>query len=205
MKKIRLLLIEDNLLLRDGITAILKKAQDIEILSSSGLKKSTFVRILRLNPNMILLDMSLRSHNSLLIVATISKKFPDAKIIVMDLSPVKGDIMEFVKAGATGFILKDATPGDFIRTIRAVAAGGKVLPALMAESLFFQIAEQGVKGGESVFKDLLRFTGRELEVAKLVGEGVSNHEIAGRLDVPAGTVTSCIHNIMEKLSLHSRF
>lgn len=204
MKKIRLLLIEDNRLLREGITTILKKTQEIEILASAGIKHIT-LDMIQLDPNMILLDMGLRSHNSLRIVAKISKEFPDAKIIVMDLSPIKGDVIEFVEAGATGFLLKDDTPNEFIRKIRAVADGKNVLPGHLAEPLFFQIGKHVLKGGESDFKELLQFTDHEFNVVTLVSEGVSNHEIAERLDMPPGTVTSHINNIMEKLSLHTRF
>ncbi len=107
MKKIRLLLIEDNRLLRDGIIAMLKKQKDIKIISASGKNTDTVKKMQQLDPNMVLLDLGLRNQNSLTLIEVVKRDFPDAKVIVMDLAPVQGDINLFVKAGASGFILKD--------------------------------------------------------------------------------------------------
>ena len=112
MKKIRLLLIEDNRLLKDGILTILKPHKDIDIISSSGDGKNTLLKIKQLKPNVVLLDLGLRSQNSLHVVEIVKKDFPEAKIIVMDLAPVQADILQYVKAGANGFILKDASLKD---------------------------------------------------------------------------------------------
>src|ERR1035441_821745 len=109
MKKIRLLLIEDNRLLRDGIFSILKAHKDIVIIAASGDGKNSLAEIQKLKPNVVLLDLGLRSQNSLHVVENVKNDFPNAKIIVMDLVPVKGDILQFVKAGANGFFLKDAS------------------------------------------------------------------------------------------------
>ena len=113
MKKIRLLLIEDNRLLRNGILAILKPQKDIVIIAASVDGKDTLLKIKQLKPNVVLLDLGLRSQNSLHVVEIVKKDFPDAKIIVMDLAPVQADILQYVKAGANGFILKDASLNDF--------------------------------------------------------------------------------------------
>jgi len=136
MKKIRLLLIEDNRLLRDGILSILKTHKDIMIITASGDGKNTLLKIQQLKPNVVLLDLGLRSQNSLHVVEIVKKEFPQAKIIVMDLAPVQADILQYVKAGANGFILKDASLNDFLITIRTVAEGSTVLPPLLVDSLF---------------------------------------------------------------------
>ncbi len=107
MKKIRLLLIEDNRLLRNGIAAMLKKQDDIKIIAASGNSESTVTKIRLLKPNVILLDLGLSNQNSLAVVEFVKKDFPNAKVIVMDIAPLQGDINLFVKAGASGFILKD--------------------------------------------------------------------------------------------------
>ena len=109
MKKIRLLLIEDNRLLRDGIFSILKAHKDIVIIAASGDGKNSLAKIQQLKPNVVLLDLGLRSQNSLHVVEIVKKDFPQAKIIVMDLAPVQADILQYVKAGANGFILKDSS------------------------------------------------------------------------------------------------
>lgn len=204
MKKIRLLLIEDNRLLRDGIHSILKAHKDIVIIAASGDGKHTLLKIKELKPNVILLDLGLRSQNSLHVVEIVKKDFPDAKIIVMDLAPVQADILQYVKAGANGFILKDASLNEFLITIRTVAEGSTVLPPLLVDSLFSQIVDHAVREGKTKLKEAVRMTAREREVIVLLGEGLTNKEIAQKIHVSTYTVKSHIHNIMEKLALHTR-
>jgi DNA-binding NarL/FixJ family response regulator len=204
MKKIRLLLIEDNKLLHDGIIAMLKKQHDITIVSALENSKNTIKNIGHLKPDIILLDLGLRSRNSLTIVEIVKKDFPDAKVIVMDLAPVLGDINLFVKAGASGFILKDASPDDFLETIRAVAEGANVLPTNLTDSLFSEIVDRALKGGKIKLKEAVRMTKREREVIGLIGDGLSNKEIGQTLHVSNLTIKSHIHNIMQKLALHTR-
>lgn len=204
MKKIRLLLIEDNRLLRDGISSILKLHKDIVIIAASGDGKNTIEKIRQLKPNVVLLDLGLRSQNSLHVVEIVKRDFREAKIIVMDLAPVQADILQYVKAGANGFILKDASLNDLIITIRTVAEGSTVLPPLLVDSLFSQIVEYAVKDGKGKIEDAVRMTYREREVIGLLGEGMSNKEIGQKMHVSAFTVKSHIHNIMEKLALHTR-
>ena len=204
MKKIRLLLIEDNQLLRDGIIAILKPYKDIMIIAAPGNNKSTLANIQKLKPNVVLLDLGLRSQNSLYLVELVKKDFPEAKIIVMDLAPVQADILQYVRAGANGFILKDASLNDFLGTIRTVSEGSTVLPSLLVSSLFSQIVEQAVREGKSNLKTATRMTKREREVIGLLSDGMTNKSIGQKMHISTFTVKSHIHNIMEKLALHTR-
>ena len=204
MKKIRLLLIEDNRLLRDGILEILKSYKDIVIIAASGDGKNSFTKIQQLKPNVVLLDLGLRSQNSLHIVEIVKKDFPQAKIIVMDLAPVQADILQYVKAGANGFILKDASLNDFLITIRKVSEGSTVLPPLLLDSLFSQIVDHAVREGKPKLKEAVRMTKREREVIGLLSEGMSNRVIGQKIHISTYTVKSHIHNIMEKLALHTR-
>ena len=103
----------------------------------------------REQPDVLLLDVGLRDQDSLRVAATLKKDMPNAKIIVMDLVPVNEEIVEFVNAGVSGFVLKDATFDEFVATIRSVAAGEKVLPPRMTESLFSQIAKAAGNVGGS--------------------------------------------------------
>ena len=204
MKKIRLLLIEDNRLLRDGILSILKPYKDILIIAASGDGKNTLVKIKQLKPNVVLLDLGLRSLNSLQVVELVKTDFPLAKIIVMDLAPIQADILQYVKAGANGFILKDASLNELLITIRTVNEGATVLPPLLVDSLFSQIVEYAVREGKSNLKEAVRMTKREKEVITFLSEGMSNKEIGQKIHISTYTVKSHIHNIMEKLALHTR-
>ncbi len=204
MKKIRLLLIEDNRLLRNGILSIVKSQKDILAIAASGDGKSILFKIKQLKPDVVLLDLGLRSQNSLHVVEIVKRDFPKAKIIVMDLAPVQADILQYVKAGANGFILKDTSLKNFLYTLRAVAEGATVLPPVLADSLFTQIIEYAVKSDKLRVEDAVKMTKRESEVIMLLGEGKSNKEIAQKIHVSTYTVKSHIHNIMEKLALHTR-
>jgi DNA-binding NarL/FixJ family response regulator len=203
MKKIRLLLIEDNRLLRDGIFLILKSHKDIVIIAASGDGKNLLAKIQKLKPNVVLLDLGLRSQNSLRIVEIVKKEFPQAKIIVMDLAPVQADILQYVKAGVNGFILKDSSPNDFLTTIRTVSKGSTVLPSIHENSLFSQIVDHAVREGKPRLKEKIRMTKREREVIHGFCDGMSNKEISQKIHISAYNVKSHIHNIMEKLTLHT--
>jgi two-component system response regulator DegU len=207
MKRIRLLLIEDNRLLRDGITSMFKEHGDIRVVAAFGTNENIFQKMRNFKPNVMLLDLGLRGQNSLQLVKTVKTSSPAMKVIVMDLIPTQEDVLEFVRAGVSGFILKDATIEDFLRTIRSVAQGAKVLPSLLTGSLFSQIIEHavnGTRGTSSKLMESVRMTKRERQVIELVSDGMSNKEIAQMLHLSTYTVKSHVHNILEKLALRSR-
>ena len=121
----------------------------------------------------------------------------------MDVLPVHEDIVEFVHAGVSGFILKDATRDDLVNTIRAVAQGAHVLPPQMATTLVSHRERRGPPRGRPEALGV-RMTPREREVINLIAGGLSNKEIATRLVISTDTVKSHVRNIMEKLMLHTR-
>ena len=204
-EKIRILIIEDNPLLREGISSIIKRQSDIKVVSKPGGGKRTLQLIRDLKPNVLLLDLGLRSQSSLEIVKLVKSDFPETKVIVMSLVPTEGDMLVFVRAGVSGFVLKDATTADFLKTIRSVAHGKKILPSLMTGSLFSQIVDQAVNGAiPPRVIEAVRMTKRERQVIGLIADGLSNKEIANKLHLSTYTVKSHVHNILEKLLLRSR-
>ena len=204
MSKIRVLLIEDNRILREGICAMLNDQSDIRAIATSG-NEDALEKARKLKPQVVLLDLGLRSQSSLRVAETIKKKYPKAEIVVMDLIPVQAEVIEFVKAGVSGFILKDATIEDFLNTIRSVAEGKKVLPPPLTESLFSHIVEFAVQTGKADrLMKAVRLTRREHEVVDLISRGMSNKAIASELKIAVHTVKSHVHNTLEKLALQTR-
>jgi DNA-binding NarL/FixJ family response regulator len=198
---IKIAIIDDNRLVREALTAMLNRLPDVRVVSSDVADSASLAAT---KPDVLLLDVGLRDQDSLRVAATLGQENPDAKIIVMDLLPVNEEIMEYVNAGVSGFVLKDASFDEFIATIRSVATGKKVLPPRMTESLFSQIAKE-VDGQEPArVLEAVRMTPREREVIDLIGEGLSNKEIAQRLNIATHTVKSHVRNVMEKLALHTR-
>jgi len=205
MKKISVLVIEDNRLLREGISNIIKEQSDLKVTSAISDCVKALQNIRDSEPNIVLLDLGLRNQNSLQLVRVIKKEFVKVKIIVMDLVPSQEDILIFIQAGVSGFILKDATVDDFLRTIRSVADGNKILPPFLTETLFSQIVVKAVKElDHNKIIESVRMTKRERQVIDLVADGLTNKEIAQKLHLSTYTVKSHIHNILEKLALHTR-
>ncbi len=198
---INVAIIDDNLLVREGLAAMLNKLPDMRAVTSPTANAAFMAEA---KPTVLLLDVGLGEQDSLRVAAGLTKDSPNAKIIVMDLVPVSEDIAEFVNAGVSAFVLKDATFDEFVATIRAVAAGQKVLPPRMTESLFSQIAKDSDGRVSPQVLEAVRMTPREREVVDLIGEGLSNKEIAARLNIASHTVKSHVRNVMEKLALHTR-
>jgi two-component system nitrate/nitrite response regulator NarL len=182
---------------------MLKTQRDIQIIGASGNNKNTILETSKMKPNVILIDLGLRSQRSLQMVDMVKREFPEAKLIVMDLAPVKADILMFVKAGASGFILKESTFDEFLNTIRTVAEGAKVLPVNTSETLFTQIVDHAIRSGKPKLKEDMRLTKREQEIIQLLSDALSSKEIAQKLLVSPKTVKSQLQKILEKLELYA--
>lgn len=194
--------IEDNRLVREGITSLLNQLPDLRVVAGGDSDDTAVLG--GVPPQVVLLDLGLRNGDALRVAEKVRKGFPDSKIIVMDLLPLHEDIVEFVNAGVSGFIMKDATLDDLVRTIRSVAAGVNVLPPQMTGTLFSQIARDAVARGRPEVLESVRMTPRERQVINLIAEGLGNKEIASRLHIATHTVKSHVRNVMEKLMLHTR-
>jgi DNA-binding NarL/FixJ family response regulator len=204
MKQIKLVIIEDNRVLRDGLVATLKEIDGVKVLASAGSSR-TALEVMQLKPQVVLLNRGLQNQDCMQVIKKITKEAPDARLVVMDLMPGQTDVMEFVQAGVSGFILSNATLDDFVMTLRTVAKGEKVLPDSLTNSLFSQIVDNVVKAGKlPPLKEAVKMTRREKEVIALIGQGMSNKEIANNLNLATYTIKSHVHNILEKLALHSR-
>ena len=195
-------LIEDNRLVREGIAALLNQLPDLKVVAGEDSGSTSLLKAT--NPQVVLLDLGLQNGDSLRVAEKVRKEYPDSKVIVMDLLPVHEDIVEFVNAGVSGFIMKDATLEDLVSAIRSVAQGDRVLPPQMTRTLFSQIARDAVARGRPETLESVRMTPREREVINLIAEGLSNKEIAARLKLASHTIKSHVRNVMEKLTLHTR-
>lgn len=195
-------IIEDNRLVREGMTEMLNDLPDVKVVLAATSFDTTKLKDAK--PRVVLLDVGLQDRNSLRLAETVRLELTESRVIVMDLLPVHEEIAEFVNAGVAGFILKDATFDDFVGTIRSVAQGGRVLPPRMTGTLFSQIARAAVKRGADEALAEVRMTQREREVVGLIATGMSNKEIATRLSIATDTVKSHVRNIMDKLALRSR-
>lgn len=204
VQTISLVLIDDNRLLREGLATMIHSQPGYTVLAASADVDEALQKVRETKPDIVLLDFGLEDHDSLSLTATVRGEVPAARIIVMGLLPVQEDVANYVRAGASGFIMKDASFEEFFATIRAVAAGEEILPPALATSLFSQIVRNVSRVSKAQVLESVRLTNRERQVIGLLGEGLSNKEIATRMHVAVHTVKSHVHNVLEKLALHSR-
>ncbi len=201
---ISLVLIDDNRLLREGLALLMRKQPGFKVLAASADIDVALRAVHESKPTVVLLDFSLENDDALRVTGTVHQDVPEAKVIIMGLSTLQEDVADFITAGASGFIMKDATFEEFLTTIRTVAAGGEVLPPELTASLFSQIATLAVRKRKPKTLDSVGLTERERQVIDLIGEGMSNKEIAARLHIAVHTVKSHVHNVLEKLALRTR-
>jgi two-component system nitrate/nitrite response regulator NarL len=199
MSKIRILLIEHNRLLRERVVAMINDQADMKVVGDSGGHEGTLHKARTASAQVILVDVIGFRR-----VASLTKHDPGFRVIGTGLVPEQPDIVSFVRSGASGFILKHATSGEFLSTIRSVAHGAIVLPASLAGSLFSHVPGPAHWRGEGEPPDTIRVTKREREISELIAEGLSNKEIARQINVATYTVKSHVHNILEKRGLHNR-
>jgi DNA-binding NarL/FixJ family response regulator len=201
---IPVLVVEDNRLVREGIMAILNRQPDLTVVGDAEDADAALLHVRETTPRVVLVDAGLGDHDTYGLVEQIRQAAPETRVIVMDLLPVAEDIVEFVKRGAAGFVVKDATIDEFVETIRSVAEGREVLPLALAGALFSHIAQHAADRPAADLIGAVRMTRREREIIDLIAEGLSNKEIAQRVHLATHTVKSHVHNILEKLALHSR-
>ena len=201
---ISLVLIDDNRLLREGIAALIHTQPGFKVLAAFADVTEALQKVREARPDVVLLDFGLEDHDSVSLTATVHQEVPAARVIIMGLLPLHEDVAALVRAGASGFIMKDASFEDFFTTIREVAAGEEVLPPALTNSLFSQIVRNAAAGSKAKVLESVRLTNRERQVIELLGEGLSNKELATRMHIAVHTVKSHVHNVLEKLALRSR-
>ncbi len=199
---IQIAIVEDNRLVREGLTLKLSEQAGFEVTYAAA--SGRIDALGKAAPRVLLLDAGLEGEDSLELARRVREDLPDTQVIVMDLLPIHEDLVEFVTAGVSGFVLKDATLEELFVTIRSVAGGRTILPPEMASTLFSQIVKEAILRGPDDVREATDLTPREHNVVGLIGEGMSNKAIARSLGISPNTVKSHVRNVMDKLALHSR-
>ena len=196
------MLVEDIRLLRDGVASILR-AEGLRVVAALRSGENAITQVLRARPRLVLLDSALGNHEGPRFVEAITQAAPDAQVVVMDMQPAQPDVIDFIRAGARGFVMRDATAADIVGTLSSVASGLAVLPPKLTGVLFSHVASQRtMPRGHG--NGVARLTQREREIVRLIASGATNKEISVRLHIAVHTVKSHVHSVLEKLTLHSR-
>jgi two-component system, NarL family, response regulator LiaR len=199
MKKIRVLIVEDQTVVREGIAAILSYQSDIEVVGSAGDGISGVELTKQYLPDVILLDLVMPRQDGMTSIPKIIEVSPQTKILVLTSFAEGERVFQAIKAGALGYLLKDATREQLLDAIRDVARGQASLHPSVALKLIKELNNSPVPG---IIVEPL--TSRELETLKLIARGYSNQEIALTLVVHERTVAKYVSNILNKLHVVNR-
>lgn len=201
MGKIRILVADDHAILRDGIRALLNLHPDMEVVGEAEDGQQAIERVRQLQPDVVLMDIAMPGLGGLEATLEIKKISPQVKVLVLTQHDDKEYLYRFLKAGATGYVLKKAAGIELAAAIRAVHQGGAFLYPGIAPT----VIEGYLKGSQDIAaSEYESLTDREKEVLKLVAEGRTNKEIAAVLSLSIKTVMGHRANIMEKLDIHNR-
>ena len=202
MQKIRILLADDHTILRAGLRMMLNAQPDMEVVGEAQDGRQAITETQRLQPDVVLMDITMPDMNGIDATRQIKRILPETKVLVLTMHENDEYVFQALRAGAAGYMLKEAADTDLISALRVIQSGQFYLSP-MAQSVMVGDYLQRVRTGEE--KDSYSsLTEREREILKLVAEGYTNNQIAERLIISPKTVDTHRTHVMDKLNLHSR-
>lgn len=198
-ENIRVLIADDHPLIREGLRGLLAAEPDLELVGEAADGSEAVEKTDQLRPDVILLDLLMPVKSGIEAIIEIKEKDPGARILVLTSFADDEQVFPALRAGALGYLLKDSSPQDLLRAIRSVYRGESSLHPAIARRLVLQFSQPAVDSSPEN-----PLTQREVEVLKLVAEGLSNQNIADELVVSERTVGKHVGNILEKLHLANR-
>jgi two-component system, NarL family, response regulator NreC len=203
MSAIRVLVVDDHAIVRDGIRALLALAQDMSVVGEAASGRAAIALARSLAPDVILMDIAMPDLGGLEATVEIRKARPDARILILSQYSDAEYVRRFLRAGVAGYVLKKAAGAELVAAIRSVHRGGMVLdPDVARDAVTGEAAPAAALAAEPDPYD--RLTDREKQVLKLVAEGRSNKEIAELLGISVKTAMSHREHVMLKLGAHNR-
>lgn len=202
MSRIRVLLADDHAVLRDSLAAFLALYPDIEVVGQAGDGVETLAQIAALRPDVVLLDLNMPGLGGLEVLRRASKEHPACRMVVLTQYDAPQYVLPALQAGARGYLLKKAGGVEVVNAVRAVARGESVLHPAVTQFVI-ESAAQGATDLQAV-KNAAGLTDREREVLQLIGEGLTNAQIAAALHISPKTVDKHRGRLVEKLNLPTR-
>lgn len=199
MKKIRILVVEDQSLVRDGIVSILSLQSDIEVVGEAGNGTEAMEIARKTKPDVVLLDMVMPRQDGLATIPKLKEIAPEARILILTSFAESNRVYQAIKAGALGYMLKDITRGQLLQAIREVATGQASIHPSIALKLIHEIDSPDEAGSQ-----IQALTHREMDTLRLIARGLSNQEIASVLVVHERTIAKYVSSILAKLHLSNR-
>ncbi|MBI5966122.1 MAG: response regulator transcription factor [Chloroflexi bacterium] len=202
---IRVLLVDDQALFREGLETLLSVHKDIEVIGQAGNGQEAIDLALNLHPDVILMDMQMPVLNGVGATRRVKKSLPDCRVIALTTFDDKETVFEALRAGAVGYLLKDVGSAQLAESIRRTARGESILDPSVAAKVVAEFSRvSSLETATSSEVPIEPLSEREIEVLRLVTVGLSNREIAEKLIISRGTAKSHIHNLCGKLGAHNR-
>ncbi|GAC1413055.1 MAG: response regulator transcription factor [Actinomycetota bacterium] len=201
---IRVLIVDDHALFRRGLQMVLEQEPDITVVGEAGDGSEAIEKAIEAVPDVVLMDVRMPRRGGIEATSKIKETIPSAKILMLTISDEEADLYDAIKAGASGYLLKEISIDEVAAAIRSVQTGQSLISPSMASKLLGEFAQMVRKIDEKPSVPQPRLTDREMEVLQLVAQGRNNRDIAKELYISENTVKNHIRNILEKLHLHSR-
>ena len=201
---IRVLVVDDHALFRRGLEMVLAQEPDIEVVGEASDGAEALAKAMDTTPDIVLMDVRMPKRGGIDACTAIKDAVPSTNVIMLTISDEEADLYDAIKAGATGYLLKEISIEEVASAIRAVYGGQSLISPSMASKLLSEFASMIKRSDDRQQVPAPRLTDREMEVLKLVAKGMNNRDIAKELFISENTVKNHIRNILEKLQLHSR-
>lgn len=200
MKQIRVIIVSDVRLYREGLASTLRGHSTIEVLESLQATAQSLEAISRLDADVVLIDLT--TQDSFTIVRAVTTNAPDARIVALAVSDVDSEVIACAEAGVSGFVTRESSLKELVETVEGVCRGELRCSPKTTASLFRRLAANAPHA--CGLESLASLTRRELRILELVECGLSNKQIASELHIEVATVKNHVHNILDKLQVHSR-
>jgi two-component system NarL family response regulator len=204
MERIKVLIADDHRVVREGLMAILKTKENIEVVGEAQDGQDAIQKVRTLEPDVILMDVSMPRMGGVEATRQIKREFPHIGIIALTMYDEQQYIFDLVRAGATGYLLKDSESSQIVEAIRAIHRGESLIHPSVASKILAEFSLLAQKKGKKPSWEDHDLTEREVTVLRLVADGKTNKEIANNLDLSEKTVKNHVRNIFHKLQVYDR-
>lgn len=200
----RILIVDDHILFREGLTGLLKSQPDMEVIGECGSVQEAVEKALQAKPEVILMDFSLPDGTGVDAARTILNHLPHTQIIFLTVHDSDDRLIAAMRVGAKGYLLKNLSVSKLLASLRGVLERGEAAISRTAMARVLEEFAQSTPPNNSAPSPLIGLTSREIEVLQELADGITNQEIAARLYISENTVKNHIHNILEKLTINNR-
>jgi DNA-binding NarL/FixJ family response regulator len=205
MKPVKVILVDDHSLVRAGIRSLLLNIPGVEVIGEADNGREAIKLIDELNPDLVLLDIAMPELNGLEVVARISKEFSDTKVIILSMHTNEEYVVQALRSGACGYLLKDAAPNELEIAVNAVIRGETYLSPAISKHVVDNYLKRisNVSSDKDLSPDIFtQLTSRQREILQLIAEGNSTKEIANKLNVSIKTVETHRMQLMDRIGIH---